>query len=113
MRSAGAATGSSSRTTTHDLGSTPPVSTPSDDSVFTSFGAWDSAVCPGRRGDRVVNDPIQRLLVGCLAAFAIALAGYRRRALTGDGAAAAVVVGTTIVAAGGWWWGVLVVAFFA
>ncbi len=54
-----------------------------------------------------------RRAFGTLAAAVGAAAGYRRRALSEDGAVAAWLVGTVVVAFGGWWWGVLTMVFFA
>ncbi len=52
------------------------------------------------------------LLLGFVAACAVAAGGYRARALTGDGAVAAAVVGTAIFGFGGWRWAAVMVAFF-
>lgn len=53
-----------------------------------------------------------RLAVGAVLAAAVALAAYRTRALSLDGAIAAFVVGTIVVAAGGWSGAAILLAFF-
>ena len=53
-----------------------------------------------------------QLGIGCVAACAVAAAGYRARALTVDGAVSAAVVGTAIFGLGGWRWAAIMVAFF-
>lgn len=50
--------------------------------------------------------------IGLLASVAIALAGYRARVLTLDGAIAAVVVGTAVFGLGGLRWAAVMVGFF-
>lgn len=53
-----------------------------------------------------------RAAIGFVLASAIALAGWRARALTRSGSMAAVVVGTIVTALGGWLWAWVLVAFF-
>jgi uncharacterized protein (TIGR00297 family) len=53
-----------------------------------------------------------RLAVGAVLAAGVALAAYRVRALSFDGALAAFVVGTIVVAAGGWSSAAVLLAFF-
>ena len=53
-----------------------------------------------------------RLAVGAVLAAAVALAAYRARALSLDGATAAFVVGTIVVGAGGWSSAAVLLAFF-
>lgn len=55
---------------------------------------------------------IVAVLVGFAASTGIALAGWRARALTVDGALAAVVVGTLVYGFGGLDWAVVMVGFF-
>lgn len=55
---------------------------------------------------------IWRAALGLLLATAIALAGYRWRALAPSGAAAAIIVGT-VCSAAGWTWATMLIAFFA
>ena len=55
---------------------------------------------------------IAALGLGLLVAAVIALAGYRARALTLDGALAATVVGTLVFGCGGLRWAIVMVAFF-
>ncbi|HEX7102795.1 MAG TPA: DUF92 domain-containing protein [Nitrolancea sp.] len=55
---------------------------------------------------------IVALALGFLAAAIIALAGYRARALTPDGALAAIVVGTLVFGCGGLRWAGVMVGFF-
>src|SRR5438477_10142448 len=52
-----------------------------------------------------------RMIVGIIAAGAIALAGYRARVLTWSGGLAAAIVGMVAVAAG-WSWAVVLIAYF-
>lgn len=54
----------------------------------------------------------EALVIGLVAAAGIALAGYRARALSVDGAIAAVVVGTLVFGCGGLHWAAVMVAFF-
>lgn len=53
-----------------------------------------------------------QLLLGLALGLAMAVGGYRRRALSRSGAVAAAVVGTIVFGLGGWAWGVLLVGFF-
>lgn len=53
-----------------------------------------------------------RLLLGLAFSLFIALAGYRRRALSRSGVAGALLVGTSIFGFGGWAWGIVLVVFF-
>jgi uncharacterized protein (TIGR00297 family) len=53
-----------------------------------------------------------RLAIGALLAAGVALAAYRARALSLDGAIAAFVVGTIVVDAGGWSSAAVLLAFF-
>jgi uncharacterized protein (TIGR00297 family) len=53
-----------------------------------------------------------RLAIGAALAAAVALAAYRARALSLDGAIAAFVVGTIVVDAGGWTSAAVLLAFF-
>jgi len=55
---------------------------------------------------------VTRLAVGAVLAAAVALAAYRTRALSLDGAIAAFVVGTIVVGAGGWSSAAILLAFF-
>src|SRR3954466_3649333 len=52
-----------------------------------------------------------RVLIGAVAALAIAFAARRAHSLSTSGAIAAAIVGTAAVAAG-WSWGVLLIAYF-
>lgn len=53
-----------------------------------------------------------RFALAAIVAAAVGLGGWRRGALSADGAVAAWLVGVATVGFGGWWWGVVVVAFF-
>lgn len=53
-----------------------------------------------------------RLLLGLALSLLIALAGYRRRALSRSGVVGALLVGTSIFGFGGWAWGILLIVFF-
>lgn len=55
---------------------------------------------------------MMQLAIGALLAAVIALAAYRGRALSTDGAVAAFLVGTIVFAAGGWQSAVVLLAFF-
>jgi uncharacterized protein (TIGR00297 family) len=55
---------------------------------------------------------ISALFLGFTAAVLIALAGYRARALTADGALAAIVAGTLVFGCGGFRWAAVMVGFF-
>jgi uncharacterized protein (TIGR00297 family) len=55
---------------------------------------------------------IPALVLGFSAAVVIALAGYRARALTADGAVGAIVVGTLVFGCGGLRWAAVMVGFF-
>ena len=61
----------------------------------------------GRTGDLVA-----RVALGAGLAGVVAVAGWRRGALTADGAAAAVAVGTPVFAVGGGRWAAVLVGFF-
>ncbi|MDQ3044648.1 MAG: DUF92 domain-containing protein [Chloroflexota bacterium] len=59
------------------------------------------------------SDPVTvRFALAAIVAAAVGLGGWRRGALSADGAVAAWLVGVATVGFGGWWWGVVVVAFF-
>ncbi len=55
---------------------------------------------------------VTRTALGLLLSSLVAVAAYRRAALSTGGAAGAVVMGTLIFAAGGWVWGALLITFF-
>lgn len=63
----------------------------------------------GARGGRRFG----RAVLGAGAAGAVAVAGWRRGALSGNGAAAAVAVGTPVFVAGGVRWAAVLVGFFS
>lgn len=74
-------------------------------------GTWLPAPDPRNLAPLLTNPLLERTLWGGTAAAAIALAAYRWRALSSDGAWAAVGIGTAC-AAGGWSWAGGLIAFF-
>lgn len=58
------------------------------------------------------DDPDARFTLAAFAAAGAGATGWRRGAMSGDGALTAWLVGVATVGFGGWWWGAVIVAFF-